>query len=182
MRHGQSLANIEQVIVSLPENGINGYGLSEQGVMQVRDSVQSDLRFDSNLLIVSSDFKRARESAEIAHQLLDCVRPLQFDERLRERNFGDWELTSDNAYAIVWSKDELSSDNVENGVESPNQVMQRLSELVYEYEKELSAATILMVSHGDALQILQTAFSKRDASTHRQQQHLQTGEIRRLMN
>jgi len=181
MRHGQSLANLEQVIVSNPQNGVDDYGLSEQGMMQVRESVQSHPRLDADLLIVSSDFKRARESAEIVHEILGCVRPMQFDERLRERNFGDWELTADSAYALVWAGDEVDPDNTDKGVESPNQVMQRVSALVCDYEARHSSATILMVSHGDALQLLQTAFSKQDASTHRQLQHLQTAEIRRLM-
>ena len=181
MRHGQSLANLQQVIVSDPQNGIDDYGLSEQGMVQVRESVRRDPGLDSDLLIVSSDFRRARESAEIAHEILACVQPLQFDERLRERNFGDWELTPDSAYALVWAGDEINPDNIDNAVESPNQVMQRVSAMIYDYEAKHSNATILMVSHGDALQILQTAFSKQDASTHRQLQHLQTAEIRRLM-
>jgi len=181
MRHGQSLANLEQIIVSHPQNGIDNYGLSEQGETQVKNSVQSDPRLDSNLLIVSSDFKRARESAEIAHELLDCIQPLRFDERLRERNFGDLELTSDSAYPLVWGQDKIDADNMEKGVESPNQVMRRVSALVCDYEANHSSLTILLVSHGDALQILQTAFSKQDASKHRQQQHLQTAEIRDLM-
>jgi probable phosphoglycerate mutase len=181
MRHGQSIANLEQIIVSHPRNGIDDYGLSEQGVNQVRESIQSDPRLGSNLLIVSSDFKRARQSAEIAHELLGCVNPLCFDERLRERHFGEWELTPDSAYPLVWVRDEIDPDNSDKGVESPNQVMQRVSAVVYDYETKHSGATILMVSHGDALQILQTAFSKQDASNHRRQQHLQTAEIRRFM-
>ena len=181
MRHGQSLANLEKIIVSHPQNGIDDYGLNEQGIIQVRESVQSDPRLGSHLLIVSSDFKRARQSAEITHELLGCTNPLCLDERLRERNFGEWELTPDSAYPLVWARDEIDPDNVDKGVESPNQVMQRVSALVYEFEQTHSGATILMVSHGDALQILQTAFSKQDASNHRRQQHLQTAEIRRLI-
>ena len=180
MRHGQCLANLEKIIVSHPQNGIDDYGLNEQGIIQVRESIQSDPRLGSHLLIVSSDFKRARQSAEIAHDLLGCTSPLCLDERLRERNFGEWELTPDSAYQLVWARDEIDPDNIDKGVESPNQVMQRVSALVYEFEQTHSGATILMVSHGDALQILQTAFSKQDASNHRRQQHLQTAEIRRL--
>ncbi|MCZ6797456.1 MAG: histidine phosphatase family protein, partial [Gammaproteobacteria bacterium] len=87
----------------------------------------------------------------------------------------------DSAYPLVWAKDEIDPDNDDKGVESPNQVMQRVSAVVFDYEAKYSATTILMVSHGDALQILQTAFCKQDASNHRRQQHLQTAEIRRLM-
>jgi len=180
MRHGQSLANLQRVIVSHPKNGVDAYGLSEQGVIQVRESVQSSSRLDSKLLIVSSDFKRARETADIAHELLGSSKPLQFDERLRERNFGEWELTPDSAYPLIWAGDEINSDNDEKGVESPNQVMARVTALVCEYEEKISGVTMLLISHGDALQILQTAFSKQCASEHRRQPHLETAEIREL--
>jgi len=180
MRHGQSLANLQQVIVSLPQNGVDAYGLSEQGMTQVRESVQSSPELDSSLLIVSSDFRRARESAEIVHELLGSTNSLLFDQRLRERNFGEWELTPDSAYPLVWAGDEINPDNDDKGVESPNQVMARVTALVCEYEEKNSGVTILLISHGDALQILLTAFSKQDASEHRRQQHLETAEIRAL--
>jgi len=180
MRHGQSLANLQQVIVSHPQNGVDAYGLSEQGVMQVRESVQSNPWLDSNLMIVSSDFRRARESAEIVHELLGSTNSLLFDQRLRERNFGEWELTPDSAYPLVWAGDEINPDNDDKGVESPNQVMARVTALVCEYEEKNSGVTILLISHGDALQILQTAFSKQDASAHRRQLHLETAELREL--
>jgi len=180
MRHGQSLANLQQVIVSHPQNGVDAYGLSEQGMRQVRESVQSSPEFDSSLLIVSSDFRRAWESAEIAQELLGSTNSLQFDQRLRERNFGEWELTPDSAYPLVWAGDKINPDNGEKGVESPNQVMARVTALVCEYEEKISGATILLISHGDALQLLLTAFSKQDASEHRRQQHLETAEIRAL--
>jgi len=180
MRHGQSLANLQQVIVSHPQNGVDAYGLSELGMIQVRESVQSYPWLDSSLLIVSSDFKRARESAEIAGELLGITNSLLFDQRLRERNFGEWELTSDSAYPLVWAGDEINPDNDEKGVESPNQVMARVTALICEYEQKYAGEVMLLISHGDALQILLTAFSKQDASEHRRQQHLETAEIRAL--
>jgi len=180
MRHGQSLANLQQVIVSHPQNGVDAYGLSEHGMTQTRESVLSCSQLDSSLLIVSSDFRRARETAEIAQKLLGSNNPVQFDHRLRERNFGEWELTPDSAYPLVWVGDEANPDNADNGVESPNQVMQRVTALVCDYEQKFSAATMLLISHGDALQILLSAFSKQDASKHRRQQHLVTAEIREL--
>jgi len=180
MRHGQSLANLQQVIVSHPQNGVDAYGLSEHGMTQAQESVQSCSRIDSSLLIVSSDFRRARETAEIAQEFLGSTSPVQFDQRLRERNFGEWELTADSAYPLIWARDEASPDNNDKGVESPNQVMQRVTALVSEYEEKHSGATILLISHGDALQLLQTAFAKQDASQHRHQQHLETAEIREL--
>jgi probable phosphoglycerate mutase len=54
------------------------------------------------------------------------------------------------------------------------------SDLVAECEDRYTDATLLFISHGDALQILQTAFARLDAATHRQLDHLDTAEIRQL--
>ena len=181
VRHGNRLANQQAIIVSHPQNGVPEYGLSETGQLQVIESVGRDRQLDATTLIVSSDFRRARETAEIIHRQLDSRAPLSFDQRLRERNFGELELGPDTAYAGVWQEDEINANNHLRAVESPNQVMARVSELVSDYESGYSKATVLLVSHGDALQILQTAFAKQDASQHRRQRHLETAEIRPLL-
>ena len=181
MRHGHSLANLEGIIVSHSENGVSGYGLSEAGEAQVRKAARKSDLLDSDTLIISSDFKRARESADIVHELLQCRIPACFDLRLRERHFGELELSSDGCYAEVWREDKANPDSRFKGTESARQVMARVTELVSEYEKSVDNKTLLIVSHGDALQILQTAFSKQCASKHRDQQHLETAKIRELV-
>ena len=181
IRHGNSLANQRKIIVSHPQHGVSEYGLSETGQQQVIESVDRDRQLDATTLIVSSDFRRARETAEIIHRQLDSHSPLSFDQRLRERNFGELELGPDSDYASVWQEDEINANNHLLAVESPNEVMARVSELVSDYESRYSEATVLLVSHGDALQILQTAFAKQDASKHRRQRHLETAEIRPLL-
>ena len=104
MRHGQSLANVAGLVVSRLENGVTGYGLSELGRQQVFDSV-TELGLVSDIRVISSDFKRAAESAEIAHQVLHSKFDLVLDIRLRERGFGDFELLSDENYQIPWGYD-----------------------------------------------------------------------------
>jgi len=181
MRHGHSLANQQGIIVSHPANGCSGYGLSENGKRQVRDSLQQDSLLGANTIIVSSDFRRAFESACIAHRVLDCQSPLQSDVRLRERNFGELELGPDSAYQSVWQQDELDPDGDFRAVESVKQVMARVTALIADCERRYARQSLLLVSHGDALQILQTAFAYREASAHRQLVHLQTAEIRPLL-
>ncbi len=181
MRHGHSLANQQGIIVSHPGNGCSEFGLSERGRTQVRESLRQDDLLDSNTIIVSSDFRRAFESARIAHETLNCESPLQSDIRLRERNFGELELGPDSAYDDVWQQDEREPDGEYKAVESVNQVMARVTELIDDCEQRYAGQSLLLVSHGDALQILQTAFARRDASFHRQLEHLQTAEIRPLL-
>ena len=178
MRHGHSLGNQQGIIVSHPQNGCAGFGLSEQGRDQVQASLQMDSLLDTNTLIVSSDFNRALESAAITRQALNSKSPIETDIRLRERNFGELELGPDSAYQAVWQHDKQDPDSSHRAVESVNQVMSRVTGLIVDLERRFVDTSLLLVSHGDALQILQTAFAGRDASTHRQLQHLQTAEIR----
>lgn len=180
MRHGHSLANQQGIIVSHPENGRDGYGLSARGRAQVEASLHADGRLDAATIVLSSDFSRAVESAAIAARLLECGEDVETDIRLRERDFGELELGPDSAYAGVWENDERDADGRYRAVESANRVMARVTSLIVELEQRRSGATYLLVSHGDALQILQTAFARREASAHRQLQHLQTAEIRCL--
>ncbi len=180
MRHGHSIANQQEIIVSHPENGCTGYGLSDTGIGQVQAILQQGQHLDANTIIISSDFRRALESAEIARRQLGSVSAIATDIRLRERNFGELELGPDSTYQAVWHEDQDNADSDFRAVESANQVMARVTALIVDLETRYTDASLLLISHGDALQILQTAFARQDASTHRQQQHLQTAEIRRL--
>src|SRR5512144_204952 len=93
LRHGRSVANDEELIVSHPDQGVPEYGLSEEGRRQVAESVAEAMRrglLDENTLVVTSDFARARQSAGIAAELLGA-RTIIVTPRLRERFFGKWE-------------------------------------------------------------------------------------------
>ena len=180
MRHGHSLANRQGIIVSHPPNGCNGFGLSGLGRQQVRDSLQSDTLLDAGTIVISSDFVRAAESAVIVHETLGCHAALETDVRLRERNFGELELGPDSAYDLVWDRDRLDADSSWCSVESARRVMARVTDLIADLEGRHAEQSFLLVSHGDALQILQTAFARRDASQHRRLEHLHTAEIRLL--
>lgn len=181
MRHGESIANQEDLIVSAPEKGIDDYGLTNTGRLQVEQSVYAKTLLSGDTTIISSDFKRARESAEIAHSLLSCKDDVRLSENLRERFFGDFEISSNINYQTVWDNDAVNSGHSIDDVESADAVMERTSSLVVSLEKDISGKVFLLVSHGDALQILQAAFLKAEASTHRSLPHLQTAEIRELI-
>lgn len=181
LRHGHSIANQRAIIVSDPLNGIDGFGLSRQGSEELRRLKPHRHGLDAATRVISSDFKRALESAEIAHELLRCEWPLATDERLRERRFGSLELSTNAAYEAVWQNDATNPDDGHAGSESANQVMARVTSMVIEIERRLTGVNILLVSHGDTLQLLQTAFHREDASRHRRLPHLETAEIRELI-
>ncbi len=180
MRHGQSLANTAGLIVSHPENGLHGYGLSDEGCQQVIAGISSSI-LPVTTHILSSDFKRARETAEVAHHRLNCRHSIEYDIRLRERHFGNLELGSDNRYPEVWAMDQRSPDHQEFDVESVGSVIQRGLAVVLDCEKNLKKEVCLLIAHGDILQILQTAFYGIPSNHHRQLAHLNTAEVRELI-
>ncbi len=181
LRHGESIANQKGLIVSSPKNGIRNYGLSETGRKQIENSVRSNDKVKKVNKVISSDFLRAFESAEIAHQLLNSETEIQYGKNLRERFFGDHELQDNTFYQNVWDDDELDSSHTNNNVESADAVMERTTSLILTLENDFKGEAFLLVSHGDALQILQAAFSKTSASLHRSLPHLDTAEIRELI-
>ncbi len=180
MRHGHSRANELGIIVSDPRHGLDEYGLSARGRAQVEALLAGGHGLGADTLILSSDFRRARETAEIVHARLGCRAAIALEPRLRERFFGEFELDGDDAYAEVWRADARDADNVEAGVESPNAVMARVTAVIADCETRVAGREFLLVSHGDALQILLTAFAAREASNHREIRHLDTAEVRPL--
>jgi len=179
MRHGQSLANTAGIIVSDPLNGLHNYGLSDQGRVQVETAIsQNTLSPDTR--IVSSDFKRTRETAEIVQQSLGAKSSITFDKKLRERHFGELELGPDKRYPEVWKNDHHDSKPCIFGSESVHSVAKRASSVVLSCEKQFSSETCLLIAHGDILQILQTVFYGLPVSQHRELPHLETAEIRLL--
>lgn len=182
LRHGKSSANEYGIILSNPEEGVTNYGLTEEGKEQVRESVQGAKRkgiIDEKTIIYSSDFKRCRETSKIARDILQCGQ-IHLTEALRERYFGVWEKTSHSNYQKVWDLDAQNPNHNINNVESANDVLKRVMSLIYDLEEKYQNANILLVSHGDALQILQTAFNNLSPASHRQLPPLVTAEIREL--
>ena len=181
MRHGQSEANAEGVIVSDAKTGCAQYGLSDHGKEQVRQSLLKEHGLNAETLIVSSDFKRAVETAGLAHAYLQCQVSVALVAALRERFFGDFNLGSDDQYETVWNADVMDTSHTNWNVESVNSVGERGMRLVAEFEQQHDEKNILLVAHGDVLQILQTAFADKPLALHRSLPHLETAEIRRLM-
>ncbi len=177
MRHGRSLANEEGIIISSPDNGCSGWGLADRGREQIRIALQKQNILDRETLIYCSDFKRTRESADLAAEILGTPPPLT-TVLLRERNFGSYEKTEDKNYQKVWDKDVDDPENSSCGVESPRQVRDRFLALLAELEERYKGRNILLVSHGDILQIALTWAEKRGPETHRSLKHLETAEIR----
>jgi broad specificity phosphatase PhoE len=178
MRHGQSKANVAGIIVSCIENDRRGdYGLSELGRKQALESAQA-CELPKDTVIWSSDFSRARQTAEILRAHLDAPE-VSLAEALRERCFGEWEGSATENYARVWAADETDAAHAD-GVEPVAAVLDRMTAFVVDLDRRYSGRDIVLVSHGDTLQILQAAFLRMSPTRHRSLPGLETAEIRPL--
>jgi probable phosphoglycerate mutase len=176
MRHGQSKANAARLIVSsLATDASGDYGLTELGRQQALASARrSGLPRDT--VICSSPFARARQTAEIVREHLR-VPKIAVDDALAERFFGDFDQTSTANYDTIWADDQ-AEHNAAHGVEPVSAVFGRIAAFVAALDREHDGDTILLVSHGDALQILLTGFLGLSPEDHRRVAHLETAEIR----
>ncbi|WP_407333940.1 histidine phosphatase family protein [Enterovibrio sp. 27052020O] len=179
MRHGQSQANVADIVVSDPAIGCEQYGLSPLGEQQAKTAAEQ-YQGAPITQIFASDFTRTRETAAIVANTLNLPEP-KLDIRLRERYFGDWEGKTSAAYEQVWAQDALTADNTENGVESTAQVRARALNLINALEAKYHNEVILLVAHGDTLQILATAFNDLPPNKHRTLPHHETGELKLLV-
>jgi probable phosphoglycerate mutase len=154
LRHGQSEANVAGIVSSHPDVATVTHGLTDLGREQATGAVDTIKEGGglTHVVVYSSDFKRAWETAEIfcaglrdAWQDTDklvigpCV-----DVRLRERWFGEHDGMSDNpdadgslgGYPAVWAEDAVDATHEKLGVESVASVVGRASQVVAELEAQ----------------------------------------------
>jgi len=179
MRHGHSKANERALIVSTPERGTTGFGLSERGRQEVAHTIeQHQAVFESLTKVYSSDFLRARQTAELVAAAYDL--DVMSAEALRERQFGRWDGQSSEHYDQIWSADRGDPAHERWGVESVAAVAERIQSWLRQIDSQTDRQNILLVSHGDPLQILLVAVHGGDLRTHRDINPLTTAELRPL--
>ena len=111
---------------------------------------------------------------------MNTTTKVTFEKRLRERDFGEWDLTIDSNYEKVWKDDAMDPSHTRRGVESVDSVMNRVTECILDWESRLQMQMVVCIAHGDVLQIMQTCFAKIDGSKHRTLEHLETASLREL--
>ena len=128
--------------------------------------------------IYCSDFFRARQTAEIFRDRLDNNIIIEQTSFLRERFFGEFDMENHAAYEKVWIEDAQNSAHKEFSVESVDEVLTRVKSLINTLEDKHTKSNIILVSHGDVLQITQTIFDGIAPAFHRSLEPLQTAELR----
>ena len=181
MRHGESYALQKGLIVSDPNHGISGYGLTPRGKYEVRTSLKR-AKEDGILTkvdaILTSPFLRALETAQVASQLFGV--PAKIENRLGERGFGELELTSMANYIAVQERDRANASQKEWGVESAREVFQRASLVIEEYEAKMKECTLLLCTHADIITILLCGYLHKNLECHTDIGTIGTGDLRQL--
>ena len=157
----------------------------------------------------ASIFAKSLSSSSQSTQIPIYNNDIVLETKLRERYFGTLNGGPDNKYQSVWDIDCNDPDHEEYDVESANSVLERTTRLICDLDDMLSSSLsttsnssssstlendhesdgkkkkkkwkVILVAHGDVLQILQTGFLlHEDASKHRSLDHLETATIRKL--
>jgi len=210
LRHGQSESNIEGVISSNPDVGTVRHGLTTEGRLQARRAATQLLDIVgresvNGLVFVSSDFTRARQTAEealsavkaiIDYEMQVCLadpsRPSEecvilqgptstvvLTPLLRERWFGTLDTLELRNYNKIWPRDLVSARHSHCDVESVEDVAARVRSLVLGLEAEYEGKSIIFSSHADTLQIAQCYFAGADVRTF-SMYRFRNGEVREL--
>ncbi|MFY0989142.1 histidine phosphatase family protein [Halomonas sp. C05BenzN] len=174
MRHAHSQANERGLIISDPRHGLGDYGLSAEGEAQLARLV-AEWSWPAPTRIHHSDFLRTTQTAARVAEHFG-LSPIP-EPRLRERHFGACEGRSSDLYPSVWTLDERDPAHRARGVEPVVAVAARMQAVMEELDGAFTGETILLVSHGDPLQILLTALEGRPLSQHRKRSALMPASV-----
>ena len=161
---------------------IIGSPISFQAAKNFKTVLASEADLTDRLLIVSSDFKRAQETAEIIHTNLLVKEPIRFETSLRERSFGSLDMENVDAHCQqIWALDEADPTHNEYGIESVMEMVYRMSQIIQKLDKEYNGRVIIMVSHGDPSQCIHSVFAGMSPNEYRKSRNgIKNCEIREL--
>lgn len=149
VRHGETEWNREGRL-----QGNHDIPLNEKGRQQAEDarSALSDCDYD---LVFASPLLRASETAGIINN--ERGKPVFFDERLRERNFGRLEgmLKGTYDYTELWDFEK----NADYGGESIRIFFDRVWGFLDDLKIRQPAKTVLIVCHGGTMRAIECYFN-----------------------
>jgi len=157
MRHGQSIANVEQrfagsIDVALTELGEEQAGTA--GLLLRKAGIELDQ-------VLTSQLSRAQRTAELTLQSLGQAQKVNADARLNERRFGTLEgmkfTEAAEQFGPEWGDPWLLQERPPGG-ESMEDVAKRLTPLVEEELKPTitQGTRWLLVAHGNTIRVLDT--------------------------
>ena len=152
IRHGEALSNVRMLASSWPETFENG--LTDKGRADIERAAEKLKKPD---VIYSSDLTRTRQTAEILARALGVE--VRTDERLREISFGAFKGHSIKEYNNFFKfVKEMVFKRSSQG-ESWFDVRKRMAAFADEINLRHAGKTVLVVSHGLPLIILESVLA-----------------------
>jgi len=161
LRHGESDNNTAN-ICSTHFDTQKKYHLTTNGKTQSED-VAKTLKKAGIDLIYTSDYERARETADIVAKKLG-VTDMREDQLIREINVGDFNEKPVKKYVNYFSNQKDKFTKAPPNGETMTDVMARAWNFLQKVEKEHEGKTILVVSHEDTLWAMQGVMSGWDVA------------------
>lgn len=155
VRHGETNANVDGYLQGWTNDPLNENG---RKLAEITGQGMRGIKFD---YCISSPLVRARETAEIILKESGNDIPIQFDNRIKEINMGDWERKKfrpgerevDEEQMRLFFTDPFAFAGYPSG-ESMYQVCERTQEFLKELVKKDDGKTYLITTHGFALRAM----------------------------
>ena len=174
MRHGQTDWNKKGKI-----QGKTDIELNEEGIEQAKKAREFLENYPIDM-IVASPLKRARKTAEIINETRKV--PIMFDKALEERGFGHFEgkIRKEIHDEILNSEilDNYSLNKEYKGVETIQELCDRVWGLLNELKEEYADKNILLVTHGGVTRAISGYFNGANDKGILEDLDLQNCEIR----
>ncbi|HEY4508733.1 MAG TPA: class I tRNA ligase family protein [Candidatus Paceibacterota bacterium] len=165
MRHGEAEHNVLDICSSNPDNP---HHLTEKGKKQV-DATVDELKKKDISVIYCSPFIRSRETVKIVCEKLGIsIDKVIFDDRIREYNFGQFNLKPFNEYLAYRSsqKDDMDLEMPEG--ESLQDAKNRFGAFFKELDSKYENTSVLVVTHGIAFEVIPTFVDGLDSNASRE--------------
>lgn len=174
IRHGQTDWNVAGKC-----QGMSDIELNETGIEQAKKVKEQIKKYNIDL-IISSPLKRAKKTAEIINEAINC--PIEYDNRVIERGFGNIEGTTESTRSEIFGDnniDIINNYNVnynEQNIEPVKDVCKRVWKLLDEIKGKNQ--NVLIVTHGGTCRAIGAYFNGIDESGMLASAHINNCEIR----
>lgn len=177
LRHGEATANVEELIAAGPEKGNHISKLTEAGKKRAV-AVAKELKKKKIDIIYASPYLRTKDTAKIVAK--ETKSKIIIDDRLKEINDGifNWGKIEEQKKFFESPIEEFTK--IPPSGENLNQVKNRVFEFIREVNVKYQNKTILIVSHGDPLWVLEAAAKNLSNEENLKLSYINTGEWREI--
>ena len=184
LRHGKTEYQKGKANFTYPRKPIESVPLSDEGVEQIKRRAKQvkGLNIDK---IYASDFLRTKQTAEIVKKEVGLGGDIIFDIRLRDLDLGIWHDKKKEDFYNKFPVGRSFFKKGPEGGESWDDLRERMIDVVREIDDRNKNKSILIVSHGDPLWILEGVFKDKSKTELIEEKRskdgfIKTAELRRL--